>query len=203
MRCAARPLPPAGEPTVPPLTPFFGREHERLRLFCALRLPERAIDDLVAWQRRELAGAPGARPLRAEQLHLTLAFLGGRPSAELPAIAAELRSAARSAEGGPLHARAYRETRSVGMLVFDDPDGAATRLAEDLHERLERLGVYRRERRPWLPHVTVLRFRERPRLAPPLPDLGPVVPSEAAVYHSLLRPTGAQYDVLETVALGG
>ena len=28
------------------------------------------------------------------------------------------------------------------------------------------LGVYRREARPWLPHLTVLRFRERPRLRP-------------------------------------
>ena len=34
-----------------------------------------------------------------------------------------------------------------------------------LHERLEALGVYEREKRPWLPHLTVLRFREPP--APP------------------------------------
>ena len=36
----------------------------------------------------------------------------------------------------------------------------------DLQERLERLGVYRREGRPWLPHLTVARWRERPRLRP-------------------------------------
>jgi 2'-5' RNA ligase len=89
------------------------------------------------------------------------------------------------------------------MVVFDDEDARATALAEDVHERLERLGVYEREQRPWLPHVTVVRFRERPRLDPPLPDLAPVSPSEAAVYHSVLRPTGAQYEVLEAVALGG
>jgi 2'-5' RNA ligase len=70
-------------------------------------------------------------------------------------------------------------------------------------ERLERLEVYQRERRRWLPHITVLRFRERPRLDPPPPDLGPVRLSEAAVYISVLRPSGAQYDVLESVALGG
>ena len=63
--------------------------------------------------------------------------------------------------------------------------------------------MYRREQRPWLPHVTVLRFHDRPRLDPPLPDLGAVGPSEAAVYHSVLRPTGAQYEALEAVALGG
>src|SRR5215211_4532760 len=58
-------------------------------------------------------------------------------------------------------------------------------------------------RRAWLPHVTVLRFRERPRLRPELPDLGEVSPSEAAVYSSVLRPTGAQYEILESVPLGG
>ena len=89
------------------------------------------------------------------------------------------------------------------MLVLDDEEGRAGRLALDLHDRLERLGVYRRERRPWLPHVTVLRFRSPPCLAPGVPDLGPVRPSDAALYHSVLRPTGAQYEVLERVGLGG
>ena len=68
---------------------------------------------------------------------------------------------------------------------------------------LEELGVYRREFRSWLPHVTVARFRKPPRLRPPLPDLGTFSPSEAALYHSVLRPSGTQYDVLESVALGG
>ena len=63
----------------------------------------------------------------------------------------------------------YRETRSVGMVVLADPSGRATDLAGRLHARLERLGVYAPEQRPWLPHVTVLRFRARPKLEPPLP----------------------------------
>jgi 2'-5' RNA ligase len=97
----------------------------------------------------------------------------------------------------------YRETRSVGMLVLEDESGRATQLAGDLHERLEALGIYRREARPWLPHVTVVRFRERPRLRPPIPDLGAFGPSDAAVYHSALSPGGAQYTVLESAPLGG
>jgi 2'-5' RNA ligase len=136
-------------------------------------------------------------------LHVTLAFLGSRPAADLEPVARELRAAAASASPAVIRVRGYRETRSVGMLVCDDEDGRAAALAGDLHGRLEALGVYRREARPWLPHVTVLRFRERPRLRPALPDLGPVVLSEACVYLSRLRPTGAQYDVLESVALGG
>jgi 2'-5' RNA ligase len=89
------------------------------------------------------------------------------------------------------------------MLVLDDEGGRATMLAERLQERLEVLGVFRREARPWLPHLTVVRFRERPRLRPPVDDLAAFSPSDAAVYHSALRPDGAQYTVLESVALGG
>ena len=51
--------------------------------------------------------------------------------------------------------------------------------------------------------VTVLRFQERPRLDPALPDLGEVMPSDAAVFISRLRPGGAEYESVETVALGG
>ena len=89
------------------------------------------------------------------------------------------------------------------MVVFDDEDGRAAELAGRLFERLEGLGVYERERREWLPHVTVLRFRERPRLELVPPALGPVSPSEVALYHSVLRRDGAQYEIVESVALGG
>jgi 2'-5' RNA ligase len=88
------------------------------------------------------------------------------------------------------------------MVVLDDPSGGAALLASRLHERLEALGVYRREARPWLPHVTVLRFRERPGLRPPVPQLGTFVPSDAAAYLSRLHPSGARYEVLASVQLG-
>jgi 2'-5' RNA ligase len=89
------------------------------------------------------------------------------------------------------------------MLVLDDEGGRAAALAGDLHGRLERLGVYRPESRPWLPHVTVARFRQPPRLRLEPPAMGTLVPSDAAAYLSRLRPSGAQYEVLESVALGG
>jgi 2'-5' RNA ligase len=146
---------------------------------------------------------PEVRPLPPEHLHLTLAFLGHRPVEELDAILRALREAAARAEPPLLSLRGYRETRSVGMLTFDDADGRAAALAVDLHERLAALGVYEPERRKWLPHVTVLRFRKRPRLQPVLPELEPFMPSDAAAFLSRLRPSGAQYEVLESMAVGG
>jgi len=179
---------------------------ESLRLFCALRLPGDVVDDLVRWQQRELRGRrtppPGERIVPRENLHLTLAFLGSRPAAEAPAIGAALRAAAADSGGLRLTVRGYRETRSVGMLTLDDEGKRVAAIAGKLHGLLEELGVYEREKRPWLPHVTVLRFREPSALKPKLPDMGTVVPSDAAVYISRLRPGGAEYEVLESVELG-
>ena len=171
----------------------------RIRLFCALTLPGDVLDSLVKWQAALPAG--DFRLVPRENLHITLAFLGSRPGSELDAIRGELEAAAQASGGIVLHPRRYRETRSVGMVVFDDEGNAGGALAADLHERLQRLGVYEPERRPWLPHLTVVRFRRQPRLDPAPPELGAVSPSEAAVYHSVLRPTGAQYVVVHAVGL--
>jgi len=176
---------------------------ERIRLFCALRLPRETVEQLVAWQAEAFATVRGVRPLPGDHLHVTLAFLGHRSVRELEAIVGALRDAAARAERPRLSLRGYRETRSVGMLTFDDENGRAAALAADLHGRLEALGVYEPERRRWLPHVTVLRFRERPRLRPALPLLRPFATSDAAAYLSRLRPGGAQYEVLESMAVGG
>jgi RNA 2',3'-cyclic 3'-phosphodiesterase len=171
-----------------------------MRLFCALRLPDTVLDVLEEWQD---AYVVRGRPVTRGNLHVTLAFLGHRPAAELDGIVEETRDAASAARTIRLEPLRYRETRSVGMLVLADEADAATTLAEDLHARLEALGVYEREQRTWLPHLTVVRFRERPRLEPPLPALGPFAPSDAAVYLSRLRSSGAQYEVVDSFPLGG
>jgi len=166
----------------------------KVRLFCGLRLPEQALDAIVAWQ----AGLEGGRIVPRDNLHFTLAFLGWQPRSRLGEVVDALRR--RGAKTAPprFELERYRETRSVGMLVFSR-DSGAERLALGLQKDL--LG--RAERDTWLPHVTVLRFRERPRLRPQLPERKPVTTSEADAYLSVLRPSGAEYVVLETVLLGG
>jgi RNA 2',3'-cyclic 3'-phosphodiesterase len=183
---------------------------DRLRLFVALCLPPGVVDGLVAWQERELAGAPGVRRLSRDHLHITLAFLGGRPAGERSAIEQIVRQTARESAVPTFHAHTYRETARVGMVVLAEEPGPGdihvwrgNALAGRLMLRLEEIGAYRRERRGWLPHVTVARFRDRPQLSPAVPDLGSFSPSEVALYHSVLRPAGAQYEILDAVALGG
>ncbi len=177
---------------------------ERLRLFLALRLPPEVLDDLVTWQESQLRGAVvhgAGRIVPREHLHITLAFLGLRPAVEADAICGVLGECAARADDFELEVDRYRETRSVGMLVLRDESGRAGTLAGEVQRRLEELGVYTREERPWLPHLTVLRHRERPRLRPELPRLAAFRPSDAAAYISRLHPSGARYEVLESFEL--
>ena len=129
------------------------------------RCPDDVLDRLVEWQAALPAG--DFRLVPRENLHITLAFLGSRPAAELDAIGRELEEAARGAAGIVLRLRAATARRAAsGCSSSTTRAGAAAALAADLHGRLERLGVYEPERRPWLPHLTVVRFRrQRPRLA--------------------------------------
>jgi 2'-5' RNA ligase len=173
---------------------------ERIRLFCALQLPGETVQELTAWQGQHLRGG---RIVPPENLHVTLAFLGSRPASEVPSIMNELRDASAAAGPVELQPLRYREHRSVGMIVLKDATGAATALAEDLAARLELLGVYRFERRPWLAHVTVLRSKERAGLTPELANIRSIHVVRSALYRSLLAPGGATYDALETAALGG
>ena len=170
---------------------------DRIRLFVALEVPDDVADELARWGRLHLD-----RGRLVDSFHVTLAFLGRQQRAAVEPVARVLRREAAATEPFVLEPVRYRETRSVGMLVLSDPSGRAASLADRVQRGLEGLGVYERERRPWLPHVTVVRLRERPRLDPPLPAIAPFAPSGAAALLSRLRSSGAQYEILESCSLG-
>ena len=178
---------------------------DRLRLFCALQLSEDTLDCLTLWQETAwpAAGLTAGRIVPRDSLHITLAFLGHRPASERERIVDVLERAAAGAGRIDLTVRAYRETRSVGMVTLDDRTGGATALAEDVQAGLASFGVYHREARRWLPHITVLRFRGRAGLRPELPNTCSINVVRTALYRSFLGSGGARYEVLATAVLGG
>ena len=72
---------------------------------------------------------------------------------------------------------------------------------------LEREGLYRREDRPFWPHLTLARVRKSTRRAPALPSHeapGGAFPAPSVtLYRSILRPEGALYEALARRELGG
>lgn len=178
--------------------------NERIRLFVGFPLPEAPLQTLVEWQTSDLGDLDNVRLVPRENLHITVAFLGHRPVDEVAEITRALEEACAGQTPPTFRPSRYRETRSVGMVVFDDDADRGMIIAGRVGKRLEKVGVYEREQRAWLAHATVLRFKEnRPRARPSLPELGAFSPSEVALYHSVLRSSGAQYEILQTVRLGG
>ena len=176
---------------------------ERLRLFCALRLPDDVVEPRRRRGRRASCAAAGScRPRTCTSRW--------RSSARRPAgdAAGDRRGARAAAAGGSrtlrLRLRGYRETRSVGMLTFDDEGGRAAALAERLHGALEALGRLP----PRGPAVASAPHRA------PLPRAAAAAAAAARArrgravrrrcFHFPAAPgRGAVYEAVEAVPLGG
>jgi 2'-5' RNA ligase len=187
----------------------------RARLFVALDIPASARDALGAWGREALAD-PALRPVPAENLHLTLAFLGFRPEREIERIAAAVEASVAPAPLVELLdpvARPPRGRARLFALPVLSPGAEAMQAA--LRERLVAARLYEPEKRPFWPHLTVARVRpegrgsrrpmpvERPpsELSPSLSE--PFHGIRIVLYRSELQPSGARYAPLAQVELPG
>ncbi|MGO9908293.1 MAG: RNA 2',3'-cyclic phosphodiesterase [Solirubrobacteraceae bacterium] len=205
--------PPASRADIPPAsgatTPSdAGSSDERARLFVALELPESARSALAAWRDAQLSCVLGMRPVRPEDLHVTLCFLGTRPAAEIEQIGA----ACGVVSGEPPVESAFaepvwlpRRRPRVLAVSASDPGGAMVGLQATLSAALVAGGWYAPESRPFLPHVTVARAARDARIrAVELPALtaGTVQCTRVTLYRSRLSPAGARYEPLTVVELG-
>jgi 2'-5' RNA ligase len=171
-----------------------------LRLFVACELPREVHLALAEWQRRGLESHREVRLNHA--LHLTLAFLGDTdPDAvdQLTEVLAAIAWApACTGVAGSLFLPAHG-LRHVVALELSDPDGALRALQERVSAALVATGLYEAPRRPWLPHVTVARFR-RPGKPFSLQNvtLEEFCAVRMALYSSSLESTGAVHTPLAT-----
>lgn len=148
----------------------------------------------------------------AEQLHLTLKFLGDTRVEQVPEIAVAVREIVAGREAFQLQLRGTgvfpHARRPTVVWAGVEQAGPLIEIAGELERRLKSLG-FPRERRPYQPHLTLARIRSRPpaELAELLEQEHQTdfaaVPIESVVYYqSDLQPGGAVYTPLETVALG-
>ncbi len=173
-------------------------DQRALRLFVACDLPDAALDAISVWQRRSLGGRPELRPNHA--LHLTLAFLGDVDPQEVPRLGKTLSGVAWAPCDAGIEGPVFlpkKGSRHVVALALADPGGALRSLQGRVSAALAGTGLYAPEARPWLPHVTVARYR---RPGPPFPLQNVTIPGfcvvRMALYSSSLESTGAVHTPL-------
>ncbi len=150
-----------------------------MRLFVALEPPAGVREALAAWTRAALQGDPELRPVDAGALHLTLAFLGERPEADVARLAPALARALGRVRDPPRDAHveaplwlAPRRPHVLTVAVAD-PGGSLGALRERVVAACGEAIGWEPEPRAFRPHVTLARVRRgahvRARELPPLP----------------------------------
>ena len=167
---------------------------EPKRLFFALELPSAVQKQIVQWRATHFPEDAG-RPVAADNLHLTLAFLG-EVSAEkqraLAALAGRLRQ-----PGFTLtldDAGQWLRSRVVWLGTRQPPRGLL-QLASMLRAQAARSGCYQSPQ-PFHPHITLLRDTAN-RVAIPAPGFRWSVPvTEFALYQSAFSRGRTRYTAL-------
>lgn len=162
-----------------------------MRLFFAAWPPPATAGALAQWA-RQLEG----RPVPAEKIHLTLAFLGAAQPDK--AIAAARRVHARP-HALPIEiARYWKHNQILWAGPRDTPPELKT-LVDALHLELYR-AEFILERRPFAAHITLLRKAPTPPSLPSLPAL-PWPVHEFTLVSSSVSSKGSTYDILERFPL--
>lgn len=176
-----------------------------MRLFIGIGLPAPVADEL-AKSARKLSSSASAAKIRwtpPGNMHITLSFLGQVHEARLDVIQQAL--ATIRAAHMKLAIDGFGTFDRAGvMYAMVKPSPALLALAEQVAGAMETIG-FAREDRPFLPHVTLARTRDRLRLAPPPKDDSAFHQTFEAtdfrLYQSVTLPDGAQYEVLRSFRL--
>jgi 2'-5' RNA ligase len=180
-----------------------------VRLFIAIEIPNEIRNALMAFVNELRPTAPRGKWVRAENLHVTLKFLGETAPEKSSRIQNAL-SLIHDKEPVTLNFRGLgffpNERRPRVFWVGMEASDNLKTLAEMIDGEMHKLG-FPLENRPFTPHLTLTRF-EPPGLPP---QLGAAAKSHAArefgshtarefhLIESKLKRTGAEYTTLQSV----
>jgi 2'-5' RNA ligase len=173
-----------------------------MRLFVAIDLPQQQKDEV----RRLYTQLPGARWVPAEQLHLTLRFLGEVEEAGVPSIKKALGRVSfppfALSLSGVGHFPAGRFPRVFWVGFAPAPELA--QLYVSLERNLAEAGFLPEERK-FSPHLTLARLHGTPAAAVDALEAAhrtfscdPFTVTEFHLYQSVLKPGGAVHTSLAT-----
>jgi 2'-5' RNA ligase len=193
---------------------------DKIRLFIAIPLPESLLKRLADVQYRLQGKVPhqSVRWARSEGIHLTLKFLGDTPTEKVPTITEALAVVGRNAPPCALVVEGLgcfpnlRRPRVLWVGV-NEPTGRLEALQKAVEEAITSLG-YKRERHSFTPHLTLGRVRrgtshrDESEIAEAIEgtsvdQLAEFTADRFELIRSDLKPTGAEYILLETFLLQG
>jgi len=176
-----------------------------VRAFLAIPLPDGLCETLAAAGR----AIEGLRAQKAATIHLTIRFLGEIADAEADAVTAAAADVTARHAPFDLVLRglgAFPDARRprVVWVGLAEGTGPAIALAQDIEAAIVALGLPG-EDRTFSPHVTLGRFRDRPRRPPPLDparEFGRARADRLILYRSTLTPEGARHEAVAELSLG-
>lgn len=191
-----------------------------VRAFLAIRLPcavttslARLIDQAVG------RGVDCIRPVKPENMHLTVRFFGNVSARQVESIIAAVRRSARSIRPFTLTLGGVGAYPSVGnarvVWVGLEDDGLAPLL--DARGRIDDAlaqAAFERDPRKFSPHVTIARIRDRVSrvdrrkaaesfFSAKLDSALPIPVERISLMRSVLLPSGPEYSVLAEIPLEG
>jgi len=189
-----------------------------MRVFIAIPLPGPLLEKIAVVQRQLEKQIPprSVRWVHVEGIHLTLQFLGDTPTDKLPSIQQALAAVARLAPActfavGGLGCFPNPRRPRVVWIGVHEPTGRLAALQDAIEEVMAPLG-YPPEGRGFTPHLTLGRVQQRASssdasrigevvASTQVERLAEVFADHFALIRSILKPTGAEYTVLEEFPL--
>ncbi len=179
------------------------------RLFVALDLPDEVRCQLSRMG-ENLALEYDGRAVPAENLHITIAFLGAIPEEEVDPVRERVLGALVSPVVTTHLTRIVARPRpgSARLLAMElaDSDGTIARLAQQVHQATDIVASSRPARgETFWPHITLVRLRHptRVRRFPPIGSEHVFDISRASLYDSQISPgRPPRYEALDSATLG-
>ncbi len=179
-----------------------------IRTFLAIPLPQQLKEAISAIQSHIQAQITGVRWIRSENLHLTLHFFGETKQEDLEKIRVSVLSVKRHQRPFMVEVKglgAFPNLHRPRILWLDlEPKDQLKRLHRDCRKCLRREGIAT-ESRPYSPHLTIGRLRQRKADLTNLfnsvgqTPIGQLPVDRLVLFESRLHPDGAEHIPLLTV----
>lgn len=179
-----------------------------MRLFIAIPIDDKTRLEVCRMCDYLKERVSDVRWVKAENLHITMKFLGDTKEKLVPEISSAMEEVSKYLPfemeiGGIGGFPSLASARVIWVGAYDESQ-TVHRIYEEIETGIGNLG-FKKEKRKYSPHITVGRSKRKPVRVDVGHELGKragstLIVNEVVLYKSDLKSSGAEYTVLERVA---